>query len=74
MKVSIEVESQSEFEIKRSELISRLAGNRYDIDLEKSLAPVSSGIKAQDDMVEYFCNEFDNVIRLIKNDVSEALK
>ena len=75
MKVSIEVDSQEEFDLKKSDLIKRIAGHRYDIDLEKSMnPPVSTGVKAQDDMIKYFYDEFDIVITAIKKDVEEILK
>jgi len=74
MRVEIEVESQEEFDLKRSQLINMLAGDRFDIDLEKSIKQISSGIKAQDEMLDHYKKKFEKVISNIKSDMENVLK
>lgn len=68
MKVTIEAESQEEFDLKRSDLIKILSG-----DIEKSERP-TSGVKAQDEMLDHYIKKFDQTISNIKSDIEKVLK
>ena len=71
MKISIEAESQTEFEDKRSELINKLAGHRYSI--EKSFKPVESNLTAQNEMVEYWMKRWRSTVNQMKKEIAEIL-
>ena len=72
MKVSIEADSQNEFDLKRADLIDRLAGDFYDVDIVK--AERGSNIPFQDELLDHFNKRFESVLKDIKKEISKVIK
>jgi len=84
MRLVIEAESQEEFELKRSELIKKIAGSKFEVILKSKVPSVydkqkpaiaerKSYFKAQDQMLEYWDKKFKKMIDEIKKDVEDVL-
>ena len=78
MKVKIEA-TQEEFEEKRPQLIKAIAGSKFEVSLrkaEESTAgePRKPFYKAQEQMLDYWANKYDEMIDDILKDIDEVLK
>lgn len=74
MRLSIEAESQEEFERVRDDILHRVAGSRYDLDLEKSFkAKGDAPTKFEDELLDFWERKYKDMIRKLKNDISEIL-
>ena len=72
MKVSIEAESQNEFDLKRADLIFRLAGDFYEVDIVK--AERESNVEFQDELFDHFNKRFEMVLGEIKKEILKVIK
>jgi hypothetical protein len=85
MRISIEAESQEEFDSKRSDLIKALAGSKFEVkrverpgtryDLEKSPgSPRGTVFEAQRQILEHWDAKFHAMISDLKKEVGEILE
>lgn len=84
MKVIIEADSQDELDQKRPELLTALAGNRFDCivkskvkgvysDQKPALTPRQSPIRAENEILAWWDAEWDRMIVAMKDEIDAIL-
>ena len=78
MKVTLESDSQEEFDEKREDLIKAIAGSKLDVSIKRkdqaSHSQERDGtFKAQREMVKYWNNKYQKMIKEIKKEILEVI-
>lgn len=74
MKVNIKAESQLELDLKKADLIKKIAGSTFDINIEKAMKMKKGQVKAQDQISSYWHQVFDEEMAGLKKDIAKILR
>lgn len=85
MKITIQADSQEEFDAKRVMLIKKLAGPSFDVLIKSrtksvyngelsALSPRRSMLRAQNEMMDFWDQKYQRMVELLKKDIEAIIE